>query len=248
VILELDIGNTRLKWRHKSSAGEEIIAEGTCKDIEEFRAGQLKEQPSLFRFCSVRDENITEDLLTWSQTHWTLTPQVANVRRECAGVKINYQDVSRLGVDRWLAMLEAYRRASGPCAIIDSGTAFTLDVIARDGLHRGGFILPGLSMMQNSLIANTGIRLSKEAKAESTSLGNSTDEAVLNGSLASLVALIEKQIVELAKDSADFKLYFSGGDAALLAEMINLDKFQIVTGLVLDGLALACPQFADDKK
>ena len=69
-----------------------------------------------------------------------------------------------------------------------------------------------------------------------------------NGSLASLVALIEKQIVELAKDSVDFKLYFSGGDAVLLAEMINFDKFEIVTGLVLDGLALACPQFADDKK
>ena len=99
MILELDIGNTRLKWRHKSSAGEEIIAEGICKDIEEFCAGQLKEQPSLFRFCSVRDQSITEDLLTWSQTHWTLTPQVANVSRECAGVRINYQDVSRLGVD-----------------------------------------------------------------------------------------------------------------------------------------------------
>ena len=46
MILELDIGNTRLKWRHKSSAGEEIIAEGICKGIEEFCAGQLKEQPS----------------------------------------------------------------------------------------------------------------------------------------------------------------------------------------------------------
>jgi type III pantothenate kinase len=240
VILELDIGNTRLKWRHKSSTGSEVVAEGVCEDVETFRSDQSQVKPSQFRFCSVRDQAVTDELLSWSRTRWALTPEVAQVSRECAGVKINYSDVSSLGVDRWLAMLEAYRRAGGPCIIVDSGTAFTLDVIAADGEHKGGFILPGLSMMQDSLTSNTGIRLSAGAKHESTKLGNSTDEAVLNGSLASLVALIDKQVAELAADSANFKLYFSGGDAELLAEMTDLTDSDIVAGLVLDGLALAC--------
>ncbi|GIS51801.1 MAG: hypothetical protein Ct9H90mP27_2920 [Gammaproteobacteria bacterium] len=43
---------------------------------------------------------------------------------ECSGVKIQYKDVSRLGVDRWLAMLAAFNQSNGPCLILDSGTAF----------------------------------------------------------------------------------------------------------------------------
>ena len=241
MILELDIGNTRLKWRHKSSASDELIAEGVCDDIESFRSAQSQVTPSLFRFCSVRDQAFTDELLSLSQSQWGLTPLVAQVERECAGVRINYPDVSRLGVDRWLAMLAAYRRAAGPCIVIDSGTAFTLDVIAADGEHKGGFILPGLSLMQQSLSANTGIRLTKETRFASIELGNSTDEAVLNGSLASLVALIGKQVAELVKESANPNLYFSGGDGELLAAMTNFDNSETVTGLVLDGLALACP-------
>ena len=56
----------------------------------------------------------------------------------------------------------AFSQSNGPCLIIDSGTAFTLDVINEEGLHLGGFILPGLRLMRESLVSKTGIRLENQ--------------------------------------------------------------------------------------
>lgn len=242
MILELDIGNSRIKWRQKSLQASASSAEGTYQNVEEFfTANSGQKKPEVFRFCSVREPLVTDRLIQWSRDHWGLEPRVAKVARDCGNVTVNYPDVSRLGVDRWLAMLAGFNRENGACVIVDCGTAFTLDSISPQGVHLGGFILPGLILMQQSLITNTGIRLSSQTKLESIDLGNSTDEAVLNGSLASLVALIEKQVTKLVRMSGETRLYFTGGDAALLARLTEYERSEIVPGLVLDGLTIACP-------
>jgi pantothenate kinase type III len=71
--------------------------------------------------------------------------------------------------------------------------------------------------------------------------GNSTDEAVLNGSIASLVALVEKYSRRLQQTAGQAKLFLSGGDAAVMAKFIDYEDSEIIPGLVLDGLAIACP-------
>jgi len=242
VILELDIGNSRIKWRQKSLQQGDSSTEGIYQDLEEFfAAASRQKKPKVFRFCSVREQSVTDILIQWSRDHWGLEPQVAEVSRVCGGVTVNYPDISRLGVDRWLAMLAGFNTANGACLIVDCGTAFTLDSISPEGVHLGGFILPGLNLMQQSLTANTGIRLSSPTKPASIDLGNSTDEAVLNGSLASLVAIIEKQVTQLSRLSGDARLYFTGGDAAMLEQLTEYERSGIIPGLVLDGLAIACP-------
>lgn len=253
MILEIDIGNSRVKWRTLSVVDSQLISEGHCTDLDQLleeKSGKAAEKPSAIRFCSVRGQEIADKLCAWSVSSWNLEAQEAKVSRECAGLSINYPDVSRLGVDRWLAMLAAFKlskkrnQKSGSkraCLVVDSGTAFTLDAISAEGNHLGGYILPGLKLMQHSLTENTGIRLSPEATQASISLGNSTDEAVLNGSLASLTALLEKQYAELAENTEKPQVFFSGGDANSLQSLANLEESEIVTNLVLDGLAIACP-------
>ena len=241
MILELDIGNTRIKWRKVSNCNSEIIADGTFMDEGEFISEQAdSDKPDVFRFCNVRDKHVTSRIINWSQTKWDLKPVVATVRRECGGVKINYLDVSCLGADRWLAMLSAFEKSKGACIVVDSGTAFTLDVIGQDGMHLGGYILPGLDLMKESLVANTGICVEGNAIERSLELGNSTAEAVLNGSLATLVALIEKNITRLRFLGSEPTVFFSGGDAKVLAPLTDFAALRVELTLVLDGLAIAC--------
>ena len=67
-----------------------------------------------------------------------------SVPRKCCHVRVAYTEPARLGVDRFCAMIEAHARAEGrPLAVINAGSALTLDVLDADGEHRGGLILPG---------------------------------------------------------------------------------------------------------
>ena len=63
-------------------------------------------------------------------------------------------------------MLAAFNQSNGPCLILDSGTAFTLDVINEEGLHLGGFILPGLGLMRESLVSKTELGLRTRSSSQ----------------------------------------------------------------------------------
>ena len=137
-------------------------------------------------------------------------------------------------------MLAAFNQSNGPCLILDGGTAFTLDVIDEEGLHLGGFILPGLALMRKSLVSKTGIRLENQVLEPTLELGNSTEEAVFNGGVASLVALAEKEIEEQRKKGFKPNVFITGGDACLLNDLLAYPMSQIEEDLVLDGLSLGC--------
>ncbi|MGB0558280.1 MAG: type III pantothenate kinase [Pseudohongiellaceae bacterium] len=240
-ILEIDIGNSRIKWRRFADDRKVVTSRGINLDIDGFLAEQANhEKPSAVRLSNVSDTKISSKIADWAGVNWNIQPIVAVVCAECSGVKIQYKDVSRLGVDRWLAMLAAYNQSDGPCLIIDSGTAFTLDVINEEGLHLGGYILPGLRLMRESLVSKTGIRLADQALEPRLELGNSTQEAVFNGGVASLVALAEKEIEEQRKKGFKPDLFITGGDASVLDDLLAYTKSKIAEDLVLDGLSLGC--------
>ena len=241
VTLEIDIGNSRLKWRRFADDCKKIISRGVNLDINSFLAEQAKhERPSNVRLSNVADPEISSKIADWTRVNWNMQPISAIVCAECSGVKIQYRELSRLGVDRWLAMLAAYNKSNGPCVIIDSGTAFTLDVVNHRGLHLGGFILPGLSLMRASLESETRISLENQVSEPSLKLGNSTQEAVLNGGVASLVALVEKEIEKQRKKGCKPSVFIAGGDAIVLGNLLTYPDCTIEEDLVLDGLSLGC--------
>ena len=240
-ILEIDIGNSRIKWRRFADDRKVVTSRGINLDINGFLAEQANhEKPSAVRLSNVSDTKISSKIADWTRVNWNIQPIVAVVCAECSGVKIQYKDVSRLGVDRWLAMLAAYNRSDGPCLIIDSGTAFTLDVINEEGLHLGGYILPGLRLMRESLVSKTGIRLADQVLEPRLELGNSTQEAVFNGGVASLVALVEKEIEEQRNKGFKPNVFITGGDASVLDDLLTYPKSTIEEDLVLDGLSFGC--------
>ena len=246
MILEIDIGNSRLKWRRLANNSNKVISRGGNIDIQSFIAEQAScERPSSVRLSNVADRKTSSTIANWTRVNWSIQPVEAIVCAEYSGVKIQYEDVSRLGVDRWLAMLAAYDKSNGSCVVIDSGTAFTLDVINEEGLHLGGFILPGLRLMRESLVSQTGIRLENHDLKPTLELGNSTQDAVFNGGVASLVALAEKEIEGQTEKGLTPNVFITGGDASFLANLLTYPKLRIEEDLVLDGLSLGCRGMSD---
>lgn len=241
MILELDVGNSRIKWRLLAADDLAVTCAGHVPGFEELqRVTELEAAVTMARMCSVRGGDVNQQLTDWVRAKYGIDLARAAVTQSCGGVTNQYADVSRLGIDRWLAMLAAYRRAGGACMVIDSGTAFTIDVVDAQGLHLGGYIIPGLKLMRGSLESNTAIRLSGNYAEHSENLGHSTDAAVFNGTVTALLATIRKQS-ESFGGAGGVETYFAGGDADLLHGLAGLERSEVVSSLVLDGLDVACP-------
>lgn len=251
MILELDVGNSRIKWRQLSDVDGDVLNSGAVASVAELISGEAAgSRPAMIRMCSVRAAEAVGEIRAWARGTWEMDVLEARVTRSCAGVTNHYQDLNRLGVDRWLAMIAAFNRRPGGCLIVDSGTAVTVDVVAADGQHRGGYIVPGRALMCGALEMHTQIRLGPVPAVPGSHPGHSTDEAVQHGVLAMQVALVEKTLRLFQKDMPDLNLYLTGGDANLLAEHLQPPQQsdggpwvapELISGLVLDGLAYSCP-------
>lgn len=79
--------------------------------------------------------------------------ELARTQAAWAGVRIAYPVPSRLGVDRFLAMLGARARIDGAALLVGVGTAVTIDLLDAEGRHRGGLIAPSPELMREALHA-----------------------------------------------------------------------------------------------
>jgi type III pantothenate kinase len=247
MILELDCGNSFIKWRIITLAGCEVRAGGVVGSDEELLA-HLVAVPSLgvtqCRLVSVRSEEETARLTAALEQQFALDCQVAEPARLQAGVTNGYEDFERLGLDRWVAVLGAYQLAGRACVVIDLGTAVTSDFITVDGTHLGGFICPGLSLMRNQLRTHTRrIRYDDYSaeQAKATMLpGRSTVEAVERGCILMLRGFVSTQLEQAhAYWGSEYTVFLTGGDAPLVSPAFP--QARIVPDLVFQGLAVACP-------
>jgi type III pantothenate kinase len=175
-------------------------------------------------------------------------PQYVRSTRRSAGVRNGYLQTWRLGADRWVAMLGARALHPGRAlCIVDVGTALTLDLLDAHGQHRGGLLVPGPTLMVESLLSNTaGIRRragrpSARGNARPTGaalFGRSTRAGLLAGSTAACAALIERALGEArATLRARPRLLLAGGAASQVAPLLRVPYVR-ADQLVLHGLAL----------
>jgi type III pantothenate kinase len=151
-----------------------------------------------------------------------------------------------MGVDRWLAILAVVERYHQPVCVVDVGTAVTIDQVDRAGAHLGGVIVPGLDLMRQALIDDTG-NIEKLMATESSSVetadlvfGRSTADAIGGGGLAAICGLIETCKERLASRCGDSALVVTGGDAGRVVPHIRVELDHRPL-LVLEGLAIYSP-------
>ncbi|WP_085697684.1 pantothenate kinase [Pseudomonas sp. B26(2017)] len=247
MILELDCGNSFIKWRVLRVEAGTVIAEGVA-DSDEALVSSLRslEKVSLdkCRLVSVRTEDETNLLIGVLKHEFGVSVVCAAPAREMSGVKNGYDDYERLGLDRWLAMLGGFHLAKGACLVLDFGTAVTADFISSEGEHLGGFICPGMPLMRNQLRTHTRkIRygdLAAERALTSQEPGRNTAEAVERGCALMLRGFVLTQL-EMARAywGDDYSVYITGGDAELVSDIAP--EARVVPDLVFVGLAMACP-------
>jgi type III pantothenate kinase len=247
MILELDCGNSFIKWRVLESGYAIVRAEGVAGSNVAL-IDSLVALPGLLltrcRLVSVRALEETDKLVDALVAAFGVVVSCAAPAREMAGVRNGYEEFERLGLDRWLAMLGGFKLASGACLILDFGTAATADFVTSDGEHLGGFICPGMPLMRNQLRTHTRKIRYDDAAAERAlerlSPGHTTVEAVERGCTLMLRGFVLTQI-ELARSywGEDFTVFLTGGDAGLVSDAVP--RARLVPDLVFVGLAMACP-------
>ncbi len=247
MILEIDAGNTALKWRIVDANGLVLLATQRSS-LESFEAALEKAREyhvQETRISCVAREAVRKLLGNRLKQRLGLHARFAQTQKSYDQLTISYPDPGRLGVDRWLAMLAAQHCTDRSFCVIDCGSAITADIVEAGGKHLGGYIVPGLNLMKNTLLGDTGqILMTRNLPAGNTGWGLDTDEAVTHGISRMAVNFVDSILVELANDHKTYVVFLTGGDVDLISSQLSLPKALEVTynaDLVLDGLAIALP-------
>jgi len=242
--LLVDIGNSAVKWC-TLSADDQLssmehhyypINSSALKFFNELWVDLAK--PKKIIVACVAKNNVWQALQQSCEDLWSLDVERMGSPKKACGLTNAYEDVERLGSDRWFAMLGAFNEQATATSslVVGCGSAITLDIIDSEGLHQGGYILPGLAMMKRSLVVDTAnVSVDSELSNPSLLPATTTAGCVDAGILLSAVKLIEAVFEEQSLHN-NVRCYLSGGDATLIADLLSI-KYVIMPNLVLRGLA-----------
>lgn len=133
-VILVDIGNTRIKYSLLCDAEEEPSA---CEDaISLFSFIDSQEKISHLYVASVRNQELVDEISTMCNER-NITFVEKHTEKEAFGIKNSYENVQKMGVDRWLAMVCAAEKSKKAFFVMDVGTAITVDFVV-DGQHLGG--------------------------------------------------------------------------------------------------------------
>ena len=232
--LEMDIGNTRIKWRLVEG---EITHPSCAQTVDELR---LPFEPvKEVWISSVADKAVNDQVNDLMRERYDVVPQYARVDVNSSSILCAYEHPERLGVDRWLALLAARDQCEGALIVVDVGSAVTIDLMM-ENQHCGGFIMPGYSMLQTTLLGQTA-RIKFEGLSTSVSPTGGRDTASCVSAGADLMFEGLAQSILSLKDRFDqsAQIVLTGGDAHRLESMLGpKDHPVLIADLVLEGLKL----------
>ncbi|MEN9539395.1 MAG: hypothetical protein RLZZ126_1630 [Pseudomonadota bacterium] len=249
--LAIDIGNTRLKWAtyEAPQPGATPTAQGAefLENIDKLAEGPWAGLPVPTRMlgCAVAGDGIRQRV----QEQMELVPQwevAANwvVASEAeAGLANGYDFPSRLGSDRWVAMVGAWHRMQRqpstpltprPLVLAMVGTAVTVEAIDATGKFLGGFILPGHGIMLKALESGTaGLHVPTGDVVE---FPTNTSDALTSGGTFAIAGAIERMVQHVRRRcGVDPLCYMTGGAGWKMAPAMN-EPFELVDNLIFDGL------------
>lgn len=214
--LYIDAGNTRLKWRVEDRGG--LVQSGTGVLDEQAHLDGL--EPGAVSIGSIAVSTVASEakreMLAASLAELCPTPaRFYWAEASRGGLRNAYQEVARMGADRWHAMYGAWLSHRGGFAVIDAGSAVTVDYVDASGQHLGGYILPGLRMMVRSLQNDAARIWFDPEQALETGPGRSTGECVNHG-LAWLSQAMIDRVQSDARTLGLSDILVTGGDSARL--------------------------------
>ncbi|MCL2160925.1 MAG: type III pantothenate kinase [Betaproteobacteria bacterium] len=230
MILLIDAGNSRVKWR---LVGENVHTSGACTHDAPHDLAVCIETPGISRVlgCNVAGPIKGEALAAIVGRRGLTLEWVTSGAQRCDVLNM-YTHPARLGADRWAALIGArgYHRSQNVLVVM-AGTATTLDILNADGRFTGGHILPGVELMRQALSHSTA-QLSPTG-GRYRSQPRDTADAIVSGCLDAQAGAIERIFRRM--DAPGPVCLLSGGAADEIEPLLEI-PFQRIDNLVLDGL------------
>ena len=127
------------------------------------------------------------------------------------GLPTGDYDASNLGMDRLVDCTAALARWRPPLAVFDMGTATTLSVVDREGVFRGGMILPGLRLSVDALSARAAQLPCITFTQPEGLLGTDTVSCMRSGALYGAAAALEGISLRLEEELGPVTVVLTGG-------------------------------------
>lgn len=237
MILLIDAGNTRIKWRLVAATDpQHMVDEGVLEHAELGELATLRARPTTRIFATnVAGAEVAARIsgaLAPVRIHWIRSGT------ESCGVRNSYDAPDQLGADRWVALVGARRLHPYACLVVSAGTASTVDVLCANGDFAGGLILPGVELMQQSLARGTAQL--PHAHGQFSALPRNTVDAIHSGCMQAQAGAVERMFRHIAVEPHALCL-LGGGAANSFAGLLEI-PVRRVDNLVLQGLAAIAEQ------
>jgi len=186
--------------------------------------------------ASVADESFDAELAALvaerlgCELHFCQTPTAG------FGITNSYDEPQRMGVERWLALIAAWSSCPEALLVFDAGTALTCDVVAVNGQHLGGYIIPGSQLMELALRRDTKRIRYDDSQPASLEAGTTTASCVSSGIWMALVGAISA----LQQRYPDHRSILTGGEGQALIDL-GIDA-EWRPHLILEGLQLTAEE------
>ena len=244
-LLAIDIGNTRLKWAlyRQAVPGAALLAHGAefLENIDKLADGAWAslERPQRMLGCAVAADAVKRRAEEQMEELWDVPPQWVVSSAAEAGLVNGYDHPTRLGTDRWVAMIGAWHRqlargGARPLVVVMVGTAVTVEAIDVQGRFLGGFILPGHGIMLKALESGTaGLHV---PTGEVREFPTNTSDALTSGGTFAIAGAIERMVQHVRRHcGAEPACFMTGGAGWKMAPSMSVE-FELVESLIFDGL------------
>ncbi|MGE0483081.1 MAG: type III pantothenate kinase [Gammaproteobacteria bacterium] len=239
--LLIDIGNTRIKSAYWSAGILEAGPVFPSHAPHTFDGwANLRQAPARVLVSNVAGAEIAGSLARAVLALWGVNAEFVTPCARLGDFSTRYREPARLGVDRWLAALAAWRDCAGACCVLDMGTALTADIVTADGVHLGGLIAPGLELMRTALTRGTA-QLQSERIEAVPGFADNTADAISLGCWSAVSGLLDEVRARLATTAGcgNARWYLTGGGAPALTRMVDWpchdDPWLVLRGLVVVG-------------
>lgn len=242
--LAIDVGNTRLKWAlfDTPRPGAQLLAHGAefLDHIDRLGDGPWAALPVPERMlgCVVAGDAVKRRVVEQMEL-WDVLSQWVVPGDSEAGLINGYDHPTRLGADRWVAMIGARHRmlAQGPArpiVLVMVGTAVTVEAIDTHGRFLGGLILPGHGIMLKALESGTaGLHV---PTGEVRPFPSNTSDALPSGGTYAIAGAVERMYQHLKEHCGEEPVCMMTGGAGWKMAPSMTRPFELVDQLIFDGL------------
>jgi type III pantothenate kinase len=258
MLLAIDIGNTNIVvgiLKDDKILYEARIATDRIKTSDQYGV-EIKNILSLY---DTRPEDIEDCIIS------SVVPPVFNsvrtgvvkvIRKEPlvvgpgmkTGLNIKTDIPSQVGSDRIVVAVAALAEHKPPFALLDLGTATTIDVVDGDSNYIGGCILPGVRISLEALTSRTaqlpGINLDTPGKV----IGKNTVDCMRSGIMYGTAAQVDGLLERMEEELGEIKTVIATGGMAQFIVPLCRREIQLDKDLLLKGLNILYKKNAHEKR